>query len=811
MRNFSLKIKMTLVVFLLVSTVISVVAGLGLLFFIREFKANVASHQFATVSSTAADLDDDIRKAQHELIAVARSVPPTLINDPAGMQRFLDGRLDLQDVFADGVGFMSRKGILTAFSPGQTNLIGRNFSFRDFYKETVATGRPYISQPFLPMRSTGDEIVVFTAPVLDAKGRMAGMLAGRLDLTEENVLGRLSHFKVGENGDYFLFNKKRQLIVQRDHGAGRKSILSTADYPLVARAIAGFEGSAESDRPEPKRHLCAFKRLDSTGWILGARVPTREAYAPIQRAQKMVAYCLAAALPLSLLAVWLFVRNLTRPLLRLTRRIERMAGTDARNPATPVCGDEIAVLEKSFEEVMQELGRQTGLLEKEKAFSEQLLQQTAVPSLVIDTEHRVIIWNRACEELTGMTAGEVVGGCEAWRAFYETSRKVLADIIIDGTLHEMADLYSCYSDSPLIPEGLRAEGWYQLRGKQKFLIFDAAPIRDAEGRVIAAIQTLQDVTLRAQTEEQLRKMVAAIGESEERFRRLVELSLDGIAILVGRHFAFINAAGCEMLGHSDPEELNGKAIHDFIHQDSRLLFDEQLDYARQSGATAPWLEERLIRTDGTGVEVELGMTRFLFRGEEALQVIFRDITERKLAKAKLESLAHYDSLTSLPNRVLFFDRLKRAVAESDRYRHPMALMFLDLDRFKEINDTLGHAAGDAVLIEAGHRLKECVRACDMVARMGGDEFTIILSKLADELDAALVAERIITSLAYPFQVEGTLASIGVSIGICVYPTFGSDLDAIVRYADLALYKAKGAGRNGYRFYSEEEQKGGISS
>lgn len=433
-------------------------------------------------------------------------------------------------------------------------------------------------------------------------------------------------------------------------------------------------------------------------------------------------------------------------------------------------------------------------------FAQQLLQQTAVPSFVIDSDHRVIMWNRACEELTGIGADEVIGGREPWRGFYQGPRRVLADIVMDGTLHEMADSYVCYADSPLIPEGLRAEGWFLLKGKQKFLTFEAAPVRDSDGRVIAAIQTLQDVTLRANTEERLRNMVAAIGESEERFRRLVELSLDGIAILVGRRFVFINATGCEMLGCLDPEELIGRQMGDFIERSSQELFEEQLAHAEQSEESPPWLEERLLRSDRTTVEVELGVSRFMYRGEQALQMIFRDITERKLAKAKLESLAHYDSLTSLPNRVLFFDRLNHAVTEAKRYKYSLALMFLDLDRFKEINDTLGHSAGDAVLVEAGRRLKECVRACDMVARMGGDEFTIILSKVVEELDAALVAERIIESFSQPFIIDDAQATVGISIGICVYPANDGDLDGMVRHADVALYRAKEEGRNGYRFY-----------
>jgi diguanylate cyclase (GGDEF)-like protein/PAS domain S-box-containing protein len=806
MPPFSLKIKMTLVVFLLIGTVTSVVAGLGLLFFIQEFKADVASRQYPMVSAVGGELDDKIIAAQRALIAVARSIPPALTRDPAAMQSFLDGRLDLHQVFGDGTGFLSPGGILLASSPGQSSLIGHDFSRHQFFRQAIHSGQPSISEPFQSGRGGGHPVVIFTAPVFDEKGTLAGLLGGRVDLLEENFLGRLARLKVGQAGNFFLFNSQREMIVHRDREKLPPGHLAPGRNLLFDRAILGFEGSGETLSPAGQPALCSFKRLNSTGWILATQLPLSEAYAPIDQARLLTGLSLALMMPLALATIWLFVGYLTAPLLLFAGRVREMGGPGAGYQQIPVTtSDEIGVLVQAFNSMMQELGSQRLLLEGEKGFAEQLLEHTAVPCFVIDAEHRIIIWNRACEELTGICAEELIGGEEPWRGFYPASRRVLADIVVDGSLHEMADLYTCYADSALIPEGLRAEGWFTVKGKQRYLCFDAAPIRDPNGRVIAAIETLQDVSLRANTEEQLRGALEAIGESEERFRRLVELSLDGIAILVGRRFVFINPAGCEMLGVQIPEELIGRQMREFIQRESEEILEEQMAYAEQSSSSAPWIEERLLRSDRTAVEVELGVSRFMYRGEEALQVIFRDITERKLAKARLESLAHYDSLTSLPNRVLFFDRLRHAVTEAKRYQHALALMFLDLDRFKEINDTLGHAAGDAVLIEAGRRLQECVRGCDMVARMGGDEFTIILSKLAEEGDAAVVAERIIDAFSRPFNVEGKIAMLGVSIGICVYPTYETDLDGMVRRADLALYRVKEDGRNSYCFYTDDLQ------
>ena len=694
MPRFSLKIKMALVVFLLIGTVSSSVAGLGLLFFIREFKESMASRQFSVVSAMAGELDDKIAAAQRELVAVAMSIPPSITSDPALLQHFLETRLDLHQVFSDGAGFYSPAGVLLAHAPGESTFIGHIYSHREYLSCTLGSKKPYISEPYRSTRGGGHPSVMFTAPVPGENGRVVGVLGGRVDLTEENFLSRVARLSVGDGGNFFLFNENRQMIVHRDREVLTSPMVPEGKAELLDRVIAGYQGSGEMVNPAGTAAIYSFKRLNSTGWILAAELPLSEAYAPIERARRLAGYSLALLLPLALVAVWLFVGHLTAPLLLLAGRVREMGGDASRYLPVPVhSSDEIGELARSFNQVMQELVSKRRSLESEKGFAVQLLQQSAVPCFVLDADHRVIIWNSACEELTGVTAQSQLGEKEPWRAFYDEPRRVLADVVLDGALYEMADLYSCYADSVLISEGLRAEGWYRFRGKQKYLCFEAAPLRDGEGRIIGAIQTLQDVTLRANTEERLRGMVDAIGESEERFRRLVELSLDGIAILVERRFVFINPAGCEMLGCRSPDELSGREMREFIQRESEQFFLEQMAHAEEHGTSAPWIEGRLLRSDRMAVEVELGVGPFVYRGEQALQVIFRDITERKLAKARLETLAHYDSLTSLPNRVLFFDRLRHAVMEARRHQHPMALMFLDLDCFKQINDRLGHAGG----------------------------------------------------------------------------------------------------------------------
>ncbi|MBF0285597.1 MAG: EAL domain-containing protein [Magnetococcales bacterium] len=181
--------------------------------------------------------------------------------------------------------------------------------------------------------------------------------------------------------------------------------------------------------------------------------------------------------------------------------------------------------------------------------------------------------------------------------------------------------------------------------------------------------------------------------------------------------------------------------------------------------------------------------------------IFLDITGQKETEHKLERLAFYDALTGLPNRMLFRDRLTHEIAQTHRSSKPMALMFIDLDRFKWVNDTLGHAAGDELLKEVSRRLLGCVRQSDTVARLGGDEFTIILTDVAHPEAASAVAQKLITSVRQPIPLLGQDVHVGASVGIALYPSDAPDMETLIKHADMAMYQAKEAGRNTFRFIS----------
>ena len=217
------------------------------------------------------------------------------------------------------------------------------------------------------------------------------------------------------------------------------------------------------------------------------------------------------------------------------------------------------------------------------------------------------------------------------------------------------------------------------------------------------------------------------------------------------------------------------------------------------------VEEICLAKDGSRIPVCLSGSVMLDAGGEIQAVVLAvlDLRARKKVEKQLETLAHYDSLTQLPNRILFMERIQHALEHAQRNSEPVALMFLDLDRFKNINDSLGHDAGDQLLQKVADRLRDCVRQDDTVSRLAGDEFTIILEGDSDAQSAAIVAQNILQAFEQPFSISQVKHHISTSIGISLFPHDGNDTQTLIKCADAAMYFAKAQGRNNYQFFTPE--------
>ncbi|MDP1647318.1 MAG: diguanylate cyclase [Rubrivivax sp.] len=296
----------------------------------------------------------------------------------------------------------------------------------------------------------------------------------------------------------------------------------------------------------------------------------------------------------------------------------------------------------------------------------------------------------------------------------------------------------------------------------------------------------------------------ALRESEQRYHRLVEMSPDPIFVHSEGEFVMVNDAAVKLLGASGSEQLIGKPIVDFVHPKDLGAVQEGDHKPAAQGGSAPFVKLKLIRIGGTVVHVELAANICGYRGKPAVQLLVRDVTERKRLESRLSYLAQYDVLTELPNRRQFHDRLGGAMARASRNKQLVGVMFLGLDRFQTVNATLGQGVGDFVLKQMAERLKHCVRKSDTVARVGGDEFSVILEGLVEKQGAAVVAQRGLESLSQPVLLDGgPEVRLTASIGITVFSIDAHELDALLRNADVAMYYAKERGRNNYQFYSPD--------
>ncbi|MQY51828.1 EAL domain-containing protein [Rhodocyclus gracilis] len=329
-----------------------------------------------------------------------------------------------------------------------------------------------------------------------------------------------------------------------------------------------------------------------------------------------------------------------------------------------------------------------------------------------------------------------------------------------------------------------------------------APICDSTGRISHFVAIKEDIS-------EMKAMIDRLHDSEARFRSVVGAMAEGLTVLsADGSVIFANAAAADILGQPQAALL-GRALFEgnwqMLREDGAVFAIEEFP------ALVALREQREVRAITVGMKSPNGRLRWLLFNAAPLSnasrpaaiATFSDITESKEAHQRVEFLAHHDPLTRLPNRLLLRDRVDQARALASRMNSRFALLFLDLDRFKTINDSLGHPVGDALLVATVARLRKCLRESDTLARLGGDEFVVVINDVRDTECVARIADKIHEQSNEPLLVDGHTLSACFSIGIAFYPDDAKDFDALMQKADTAMYHAKQSGRNTYRFFAEQ--------
>lgn len=460
---------------------------------------------------------------------------------------------------------------------------------------------------------------------------------------------------------------------------------------------------------------------------------------------------------------------------------------------------------KLLEEMMLDMDYALNSFERDAAREKAenaLSESSSLLKSIIDTAPLRIFWKDkdlnylGCNLIFASDAGEVdpsnvVGKNDTQLYWKEQAASYQAD---DRKVIESRVAKLFYEETQTTPDG-----------KTIWLNTSKIPLCNKDGEVFGILGIYEDVTLRKEMELSLEK---------EKNTAQDYLDIVGVMILVldiDNTVQLINRRGCEIIGYGVNEVIGKNWMENFVPERFRKevnVVSDTLINPQQSTITYfenPVLtkdgQERMIAWTNTPLfDKERNIIGFLTSGQ--------DITDRRIAEERSRYLANYDSLTGLPNRAHLDDHMRYTLSLAKRAHDTLAIMFLDLDHFKKVNDTLGHNIGDKLLIESAKRLQSAVREEDTVARLGGDEFIILLPNLKME-GADKVAQKLLKVMKEPLQIESHELSLTASIGIALYPNDGDDFETLYKNADTAMYRAKQEGRNGYSFFTEEMQKYSI--
>lgn len=386
--------------------------------------------------------------------------------------------------------------------------------------------------------------------------------------------------------------------------------------------------------------------------------------------------------------------------------------------------------------------------------------------------HRCLFANRGYAAAFGLTEQGILG-----KTFGEVIGPEALSLIqpsVDKVLTEHVPV--CYERE--LPEADGTPRWIEVH---------LIPQLDENGEPVASCVLINDITKFRLAERQVR-------ESEARLGKFMQATVEGILFHKDGYTTDVNPPCCELVGYT-AEEMIGRHVLSFIAEDELPKVKEVMRQEREVR-----YETAVLHKDGSRIPVEFIVRTIERDGERLRMTIVRDIRDRIASEARIQHLAHHDGLTGLLNRASFMERMAMLLKRAERKGEMLALLFIDLDNFKRVNDSLGHLEGDQVLTTVSERLVGALRASDLVGRFGGDEFVVLLTDLNSRADIIVVLEALLSVVEVPVKADGRALSVTPSIGVAVYPDDGRQADELIQHADTAMYRAKARGRATYQFF-----------
>lgn len=768
-------ISLRLVTVLFIFVLLAPALGLSLL-----VSGNARDDQVETQKKSALDIAQSIAATSSQIARTTHSVLSTFSHVPA----IVNGRWEECSEFFGEVMKDPAYAAYTGFAVfdltgdlvcNSRPMAAINAADRLWFQETLRLG-DFANGGYQIGRSSGRPILPFSHPIAGADGRPKAVLLGALNLDwlEESI--NRSH---GGTGSTIRILDASGLILANAPTDGKwvgTSMKLPQDFHSPLAASEGFIDTTDVDG----RHKSfAYARMPENGAsvLVGVNGPSA---VENEKLFFITAALLAAIVGVGLCAAWLGISFFLKPVGQLvlaTRNLGQQS--DLR------VGDGIAVLEfkelaEAFNKMALRVAEREQSLIDSRAEIALLLESVGEGIVGLDADGRVTFANQEYSRITGFPLDELLGA---------DMHSLLHHTRDDGTPYrkEACPIYRCLQSGQVfkVPD----DAFWTRDGHGIRVEYSVTPVF-REDRVAGAVLILRDVTER-------RHMEALRQDSEARFHLLFDNAGDAIFVHgPSGPFLEVNDVACLRLGYSR-DELLSMSPDQIDAPEFALQVPERTKQIVETGAVT--FETEHVCRDGRRIPTEISAHIMRSGGDLTVISIARDITERKKREAGIKRLAHYDALTKLPNRALTLDRLGVAISQAKRNHGDVCVFYMDLDRFKLVNDSLGHEAGDELLQRVAVRLTECLRESDTVGRIGGDEFIVILPEVATRDAAEPVAGKIIERLSDPFRLKLGDAAIGISIGIAFYTTNGPDSGDIISAADAALYEAKRRGRNRWHF------------
>lgn len=805
----SLKTRVTLLTLAIFVTGIWSLSLYGRWILREDMTRRLGEQQLSTARIVATAINNQLDLRFQALNEAAKVLAPFMLKG-ASLQMEFARQTTLTLLFNGGAVVLDPDGTTIADLPLSAGRIGNNYIDKEWNRVVLKEGKSTIGEPIIG-KALGMPIFSMAVPIRDSRGKVIGALSGVVNLGKPNFLDVIPNGNYGVTGGFQLVAPQYRLIVTAsDKSRTMEQLAARGVSPVLDRSLEGGESTNFFVNARGIEVLASSSVIPVSGWHVVVSLPTGEAFAPIRELQQRI---LLITLLLTFLAgglTWWILRRQLSPLTDAATTLTKFSNSEQALGALPVARrDEVGKLIEGFNGLLGTLIQREEALRDSEARFRKLTELSSDWYWEQDRELRLSFLSSGFERHSGTTSDNRLGK----RRWEEPNRFPL-----NGTWEEhraVLEAHKPFRDFEYVRIG--------DDGKQMFGSLSGEPMFDAAGQFNGYRGVGTNITEQKRATHAQQEHVALIEKSAEQDRLLrlfYDLPFVGLAVTSpnSKRWLQVNNRMCEMLGYPR-EELLQLAWTQTTHPDDlpgNLALFKRLVAGEFD---AFHYDKRFLRKDGGIVDtsMEVRCVRGPDGSPETVVIMVQDITERKQMEEQVRQLAFHDALTNLPNRRLLNDRLSQAMAAGKRSGHFGALMFIDLDNFKPLNDSHGHGVGDLLLIEVARRIDSRVREADTVSRFGGDEFVVLLSELGAERSesarqAGTVAEHIRTILAQPYVLklkrEGEAETIvehrcTASIGIALFIKHESSAEDVLKWADTAMYQAKEAGRNSVRFFNSD--------